>query len=52
MAVWFNPNHMIEFLDVRTIFLEQLFEDCFMAEFIVVNNSLERGKRKSKINNK
>ena len=48
MAVWFNPNHMIEVSDIRTIFLEQLFEDCFMDEFIVVNDSLERGKKRKK----
>ena len=44
MAVWFSPNHGIEFSDIGTIFWDNFqveFEDCFMAEFIVVNDSLE-----------
>ena len=40
MAVWFSPNHGIEFSDVGTVFRAD-FENCFMAEFIVVNDSLE-----------
>ena len=48
MAVWFSPNHGIEFLDVGTVFRDWFrveFEDCFMAEFIVVNDSLEICKK-------
>ena len=44
MAVWFNPNHGTEFSDVGTIFRDSFraeFENCFMAEFIAVNDSLE-----------
>ena len=44
MAVWFNPNHGIEFSDVGTIFWDSLqaeFEDSFMAEFIAIDDSLE-----------
>ena len=44
MVVWFNPNHEIEFSDVGTIFRDSFrveFEDCFMAEFVTVNDSLE-----------
>ena len=44
MAVWFSPNHGTAFLDVGTVFWDSLraeFEDCFMVEFIAVNDSLE-----------
>ena len=44
MAVWFNPNHGTKFSDVGTIFRDSFraeFENCFMAEFIAVNDSLE-----------
>ena len=44
MAVSFSPNHETEFLDVETVFRDNFwaeFEDCFMAKFIVVNDSLE-----------
>ena len=44
MAVWFSPNHGIEFLDLGTIFwicFRAEFEDCFIAKFIAVNDSLE-----------
>ena len=43
MAVWFSPNHETEFLDVGTDFCDSSrteFEDCFMDEFIAVNDSL------------
>ena len=40
MAVWFNPNHRTEFSDVRTVFRAES-EDCFMDEFIAVNDSIE-----------
>ena len=40
MAMWFSLNHGIEILDVGTVFRVE-FEDCFMAEFIAVNDSLE-----------
>ena len=48
MAMWFSPNHGIEFLDVGTVFRDCFraeFEDCFMVEFIVVNDSLESCKK-------
>ena len=48
MAVWFGPNHGTEFLDIETIFRDSFwveFEDCFMAEFIVVNDSLDSCKK-------
>ena len=48
MAVWFSPNHRIEFSDVRTVFWNSFqaeFEDCFMVEIIVVNDSLESCKK-------
>ena len=44
MVVWFSPNHWTEFSNVRTIFRDNFradFEDYFMAEFIVVNDSPE-----------
>ena len=44
MVVWFSPNHGTEFSDIRTIFRDNFqakFEDCFIVEFIVVNDSLE-----------
>ena len=44
MATWFSPNHGTKFSDVRIAFRDSFqakFEDCFMAEFIVVNDSLE-----------
>ena len=44
MTVWFSPNHETKFLDVATIFRDNFrveFEDCFMAKFIAVNDSLE-----------
>ena len=44
MVVCFNPNHDIEFSDVGTMFQDSFraeFEDCFMAEFIAANDSLE-----------
>ena len=44
MAVWFSPNHGNEFLDIGTVFRDSFraeFEDCFMTEFIAVNDSLE-----------
>ena len=44
MAVWFSPNHGTEFSDIGTVFLDNFqakFVDCFMDEFIVVNDSLE-----------
>ena len=44
MTVWFSPNHGTEFSDVVTVFRNSLrveFEDCFMAEFIAVNDSIE-----------
>ena len=44
MAIWFSPNHGTEFSDVGTIFQDCFradFEDYFMTEFIVVNDSLE-----------
>ena len=39
MTVWFNPNHIIEFFDVGTVFRAE-FEDCLMTEFIAVSDSL------------
>ena len=48
MAVWFSPNHRTEFSDIGTIFQDSFraeFEDCFIAEFIVVNDSLEIVKK-------
>ena len=44
MVMWFSPNHGTEFLDVGTVFRDSFraeFEDCFMAEIIVVNDNLE-----------
>ena len=44
MSMWFSPNHGIEFSDIVIVFLDCFrakFEDCFMAEFIAVNDSLE-----------
>ena len=44
MVVWFSPNHGTELSDSETIFRDGFraeFEDCFMAEFIVVNDCLE-----------
>ena len=49
MATWFSPNHGTEFSDVETIFQNSFrakVKDCFMAEFIVVNDSLEICKNK------
>ena len=40
MAVWFSPNHGTEFSDFRTVFWAES-EDCFMDEFIAVNDSIE-----------
>ena len=40
MAVWFSHNHRTEFSDVGTIFQSD-FEDCFMDEFIAVNDGIE-----------
>ena len=48
MAVWFSPNHGTEFSNVGIIFRDSFrveFEDCFMDEFIVVNDSLESCKK-------
>ena len=44
MVVWFSPNHGTEILNVGIVFRDSFqaeFEDCFMAEFIAVNDSLE-----------
>ena len=44
MDLWFSTNHGIEFSEVGTIFQESFraeCEDCFMAEIISVNDSLE-----------
>ena len=44
MAMWFSPNQGTEFSNVGTVFRDSFradFEDCFMAKFIVVNDSLE-----------
>ena len=44
MALWFSLNHGTEFLDVGTVFRKSFqveFEDCFMIEFIAINDSLE-----------
>ena len=44
MAVWFSLNHETDYLNVGTVFRDRFqakFEDCFMTEFIVVNDSLE-----------
>ena len=44
MAMWFSPNHRTEFSDIGTIFRDCFwveFEDCFIAKFIVINDSLE-----------
>ena len=44
MAVWFSPNHGTEFSNVGLVFRDSFqaeFEDYFMTEFIVVNDSLE-----------
>ena len=51
MAMWFIPNHGTEFSNVGTIFLDSFwseFENCFMAEFIAVNDSLEICKKVNK----
>ena len=48
MAVWFSLNHVTEFSDIGTVFRDSFraeFEDCFMAEFITVNDSLESHKK-------
>ena len=48
MAMWFSPNRRTEFSDVETVFQDSFraeFEDCFMAEFIAVNDSLEIVKK-------
>ena len=55
MAVWFSPNHGTEFSDVGTVFWDSFraeFKDCFMAEFIAVNGSLESCNKKEKKKNK
>ena len=55
MTVWFRPNHGSEFLDIGTVFQDNFrakFEDCFMAEFITINDSLESCKKKNKIKQK
>ena len=44
MVMWFSPNHVIEFFNVGTIFWVE-FKDCFMAEFIAINESLESCKK-------
>ena len=44
MVVLFSPNHGTEFSDVGTVFRDCFraeFEDCFMDEFIAVNDSLK-----------
>ena len=44
MAVWFNPNQGTEFSDVGIVFRDSFraeFEDCFMDEFIAINDNLE-----------
>ena len=44
MTVWFSPNNGTEFSDIGTVFRDSFqmeFEDCFMTEFIAVNDSLE-----------
>ena len=44
MAVWFSHNHETEFSDIVNYFWDSFqdkFEDCFMAEFIAVNDNLE-----------
>ena len=44
MIVWFSSNHGTEFSDIGTVFRDNFwveFEDCFMAEIIAVNDSLE-----------
>ena len=49
MAVWFSPNHRTKFLSIGTNFRNIFrveYGDCFMAEFIVVNDSLEMCKIK------
>ena len=48
MAVWFSPNHETKFSDVETVFRDSFrveFEDCFMTEFIAVNDNLESCKK-------
>ena len=48
MVVWFSLNHGTEFSDVGTVFRDCFraeFEDCFMAECIAVNDSLESCKK-------
>ena len=48
MAMLFNPTHRIEFLNIGNVLRDSFqaeFEDYFMAEFKVVNNSLERCKK-------
>ena len=47
MDVWFSPNHGTEFSDVVTVFrvsFRAKFEDCFMDEFISINDSHESCK--------
>ena len=49
MAVWFSPNHGTKFSDIGIVFQNSFwaeFEDCFMAEFIAINDSLEICKKK------
>ena len=44
MVVWFNSNHGTKFSDVGTVFWDSFraeFEECFMTEFIAVNDRLE-----------
>ena len=44
MVVWFSPNHGTEFSNIGTILRDSFraeFKDCFVAEIIVVNDSLE-----------
>ena len=40
----FSPNNGTEFSDIGTVFRDSFqmeFEDCFMTEFIAINDSLE-----------
>ena len=44
MVVWFSPNHGTKFLDIGIVFRDSFraeFEDCFIVEFIAINDSLE-----------
>ena len=53
MAVWFSPNQRTEFSNVVTIFWDSFraeFVDCFMAEFISVNDNPESCKKKNNNN--